>query len=98
MKNQKIKTLSMLIIASLLALNMAAQPNYEQAMGQALEQFGNATDFSGLQAAAAQFERIAEVETAEWLPSYYASMIYCILSFRIEDPKEKDKFVESLGL
>lgn len=84
------KTISMLFIGILLSTTLFAQGEYEQAMGQALGKFGGAATAQEMLEAASQFERIAEVETEEWLPDYYASMIYCIISFQTQEPQKKE--------
>jgi hypothetical protein len=84
------KTISMLFVGILLSTTLFAQGQYEQAMGAALGKFGSAANTEEMQAAASQFERIAEVESEEWLPGYYASMIYCIITFRSQEPQKKE--------
>jgi len=88
------KTLIMIIISTILCMSINAQRNYEEAMGEALEKFGSAHSVNELTAAASQFERIAEVETEEWLPAYYSSLIYCIITFRTKDPQKKEAFLK----
>lgn len=88
------KTLSTIIIASMFSMGILAQGSYEEAMGFALGKFGSAATVEELQAAAAQFERIAEVETEEWLPAYYSSLIYCIITFRTQEPEKKQVFID----
>lgn len=83
------KTLSFIFVALFLGLYLSAQSSYEKAMGDALEKFGQAVTNEELNAAAAQFERISEVETKEWIPCYYASFVYCTSSFRITEPDKK---------
>lgn len=80
------KTLTMIFISALLSTSLFAQNKYTEAMQAALAKFGSAKGTNELQEAASQFERIAEVETEEWLPGYYASMIYCIIAFQTKDP------------
>jgi hypothetical protein len=88
------KKLSMIIIGTLLSMSLFAQSSYEEAMQTALGKFGSAASINELQAAASQFERIAELETEEWLPAYYASLIYCIITFRTDDPQKKEAFLK----
>jgi hypothetical protein len=83
----------MILIAVMVSMGLMAQDKYQEAMQAGLEKFGSASGVNELQAAALHFERIAEVETEEWLPAYYASLIYCIIAFRTEDVQEKEKFV-----
>lgn len=86
------KTLFLSLIVSLTCMYASAQTPYEQAMQNALEAFGKAATIDELVQTAAKFEQIAEVETKEWLPGYYASLIYCIVSFRMEDVEQKENY------
>jgi len=45
-------------------------------------------------ATANQFERIASAEQKEWLPRYYASLIYVYMGFMGKDAAEKDKYLD----
>lgn len=88
------KTLSMIFIAIMLCMNLSAQSQYEEAMKASLKKFDSAGTNDELIAAASKFEQIAEVETEEWLPGYYASMIYCIVTFRTQEPQKKESLVK----
>ena len=92
------KTISILLITSLFCAGLRAGSKYEEAMHAAMDKFGSAASIAELQAAAAQFERIAEAEPDEWIPGYYASLIYCIITFRTEDTAEKEAFLEHCQL
>lgn len=69
-----------LFICSLLS----AQSQYEQGMGKAMQLWGAGKNSE----AVATFERIASVEKANWLPSYYIAFINTIDAFGTKD-KEK---------
>lgn len=71
------------------ALNIAAQDiqnpsKYQQGMQKAFQlwQEGKTEEAANL------FERIANTETDNWLPPYYAAQIYIVNSFSIKDGKE----------
>ncbi|MEP2937241.1 MAG: hypothetical protein ABJM06_02525 [Gilvibacter sp.] len=73
-----------LIIFSFLLFSfhtVVAQSNYEKGMQKALEtwQAGKPQDAANI------FERIATVETDNWLPSYYVALITTLESFQIKD-------------
>jgi hypothetical protein len=69
-----------LIIAVLVSGILNAQTNYEKGMQKAFELWKtNPTEASNL------FERIAEAESENWLPSYYAAQINIVQSFGIKD-------------
>jgi len=78
----KIFTIISVFICSLLSAQ--GQAKFEQGMGKALGTWkqGNATE------AVAQFERIASVEKANWLPNYYVAFVNTIEAFKTQD-KEK---------
>lgn len=88
------KTLGIFLLMITAGLAISAQDTYEQAMGQALAEFGSASGPEDMKASAAQFERIAAAKPDEWLPAYYSSMIYCILSFSEQDKKRKEQYIE----
>ena len=86
------KTIGISFLLTILSLSVFSQNDYEKAMLDAVNQYNSAYSASDIQASAQQFERIAEVETDKWLPPYYASVAYCMLAFRNEDPKEKEAY------
>ena len=92
------KTLCMMIIATVLSMHLSAQTQYENAMKASMEKFNDAGTNDELIAAASQFERIAEAEEAEWLPGYYASLIYCIVTFRSQEPQKKENLLKQAQL
>ena len=76
----KIITIITLFVCSLLA----AQTQYDQGMGKAMQLWGEGKNT----AAVATFERIASVEKTNWLPNYYVSFISTLEAF---GTKDKDK-------
>lgn len=70
-----------LLLAFIISNILGAQSNYEQGMQQAFELWAtNPTEAANL------FERIAQVETNNWLPAYYAAQANIGQAFT-----EKDK-------
>ena len=67
---------------------------FMQAMGQTLMELGQAKDAAALQEVANKFERIANSETAEWLPNYYAGLCYNIMATKQKDGAEIDKYLD----
>jgi hypothetical protein len=68
---------------------MTSQTNYEKGMQKAFELWGsNPTEALNL------FERIANAEPDNWLPSYYAAQINVVSSF---GEKDKEKLTAQLG-
>lgn len=88
------KTLSIIIIALATQLTGFSQPSYEQAMGQALQKFGQAKTLEQLADVAAQFNRIAEAESDKWLPPYYSSLVYSTIAFRTPNAEQKQAYAE----
>ncbi|CCH51132.1 hypothetical protein BN8_00042 [Fibrisoma limi BUZ 3] len=75
----------------------AQSDQYKQAMTDALNKMktqSEKTPVPDMLAMANQFERIAGVETKEWLPRYYAGLMYVYLGFMGKDETEKDKFLD----
>ena len=70
-----------IILTFLISGAVASQSNYQKGMQNALELWGQnqTSEASNL------FERIAQAETAEWLPSYYAAQINIVKSFGEKD-------------
>ena len=72
-----------LIIALIITQLVGAQSQYEKGMQKAFELWGtNPTEASNL------FERIANAETDNWLPAYYAAQVNVLQAFSVKD-KEK---------
>ncbi|PTM03616.1 MAG: hypothetical protein DA407_13845 [Bacteroidetes bacterium] len=77
-----------ILIAFVITGIVGAQTNYEKGMQMAFELWGTSpTEASNL------FERIAAVETNNWLPSYYAAQVLITQSF---NEKDKDKLDSQL--
>ena len=72
------------IIAVLLSVSAIAQSSYEKGMTKALDLWEANKDMEAVQL----FERVASVETEEWLPSFYAAQIITFSSFGIKDKEE----------
>lgn len=73
-------------IAILACFYLTAQTTYETSMTAAMELWKSEKKTE----AVAAFERIASVETKEWLPNYYVALINATSAFEIKD-KEKIK-------
>lgn len=75
----------------------AGSDQYKQAMSAALGSLKtqsdktNAAEFMTL---ANQFERIAGAEPKEWLPRYYAGLLYVYAGFTGKTETEKDKYLD----
>jgi hypothetical protein len=88
------KTTLVTLIFLLISLIVYPQTNFEKAVKSALVDMDSAKTNEDFKAVAAKFERIAAVETGEWLPPYYSGLVYCIMAFRTENTSEKQIFVD----
>jgi len=68
--------------------------NYEKAMGLSIETLFQSKTISEYVEVANQFERISQIEKAEWLPLYYASFAYIMISFQEPDNAKKDTYLD----
>lgn len=79
----------------LLFVNLAlAGETYEKAMTTAIGKLFQAQTTASNQDAANQFERIATIEKADWLPLYYASYAYIQMTFQEQDAVKKDAYLD----
>jgi hypothetical protein len=60
---------------------MGVNEKYYQKMGEALNDFNTCSTIEGYQELANNFRTIAQKETAEWLPLYYETQCYILMSF-----------------
>ena len=75
----------------------AQSEQYKQAMTDALATMkgqSEKTPLPDMLATANQFERIAGAEPKEWLPRYYASLLYVYLGFMGKEAADKDKYLD----
>lgn len=89
---------SALCALSLISHAQAPSDQYQQAMRQGiatLKTQNEQTPVADMLALANQFERIAGAEPGEWLPRYYAGLMYVFLGFSGKDQSEKDKFLDN---
>lgn len=85
-----------LLLSWMLAISTGqAQTRYEQEMKSALEALDKADNAQNFQAVANKFEMISRVEKAKWLPKYYASLSYTLLTYFEKEADNKDKALES---
>ncbi len=93
------KTLIIILIATLAAITptRAQSVQYQQAMTDAitavrsLNEKSAATEFVAI---ANRFERIAGAEPAQWLPRYYAGLLYVYGGFTGKDAAGKDRYLD----
>lgn len=87
------KLIASLILVSLFSFGFANEA-YEKAMGLSIETLFQSKTISEYVEVANQFERISQIEKAEWLPLYYASFAYIMISFQEPDNAKKDTYLD----
>lgn len=90
------KTILISIVLIFSTLTGISQSNeFTGAMGEALGQFANCKSISDYQAAGNRFSLIAGTEKKEWLPYYYHSFCYIMMSFMEPgDAAKKDSYLD----
>ena len=75
---------SVIILLAFVTSLISAQSSYEKGMQKAFELWGgnNPVEASNM------FERIANAESDNWLPAYYAAQINIVNSFGLKDEKQ----------
>lgn len=82
--------LAMILLSSFGFANEA----YQKTMAQTIEKLFQAKSIPEYVEAANQFERISTIEKAEWLPCYYASFAYIMISFQEPENQKKDAYLD----
>jgi len=86
---------SILILALILFSGVGfANEAYQKAMSQSIEKLFQAKTVPEYVEVANQFERISQIEKAEWLPLYYASFAYIMISFQEAENTKKDQYLD----
>ncbi|NOQ76169.1 MAG: DUF2141 domain-containing protein [Crocinitomix sp.] len=85
-------TLSLLILTSL----GFTQGQYQQKMGEAMQNYAQVASVQDYATAASNFELIANAASTEWLPLYYHAQCYIMMSFsdREASAADKDAYLE----
>ena len=89
------KTILFTFIFTLVSITSFSQNNeYYQAMGESLGGYANCKTGDDFRVLGNQFERIAQAETAQWLPLYYYANCNIIAAFIEADPTKKDAILD----
>ena len=90
------KTILLTIVILFAALTGRSQSKeFTGAMGEALGQFAACKSVADYQVAANRFSLIANTEKTEWLPYYYNSFCYIMMSFmEPTDTAKKDSYLD----
>lgn len=87
-------TMIALVIFLILSAFTNRDGNYEKAMLKNITALHEARSVEAMQEAAHQFERIAQAETSEWLPRYYAAYAYITMGAMTEEKEKKDPYLD----
>ena len=87
------KLIITLVLVSLFSFGFANEA-YEKAMSLSIEKLFRVKTIPEYVEVANQFERISQIEKAEWLPLYNASFSYIMISFQEPDNVKKDTFLD----
>ncbi|GAB4395327.1 MAG: hypothetical protein OHK0053_02170 [Microscillaceae bacterium] len=88
---------SLILLAFLIGMQVAAwsqSADYPALMTQTLTAMQAATSPKDYQDAANRFERLAALQTDDWLPNYWAAYCYTLMSYMTEKGAEKDQFAD----
>lgn len=86
---------SVILLALVLMFNIGfASEAYHKAMTESIVQLFQSSSITDYVDVANQFERISQIEKAEWLPLYYASYAYIMISFQESDNPKKDVYLD----
>jgi len=88
------KTLSITVVLLAISLLGFSNEAYQKAMSQSIEKLYQAKTIPEFVELANQFERISAIEQTEWLPLYYASFAYIMISFQEVDNTRKDSYLD----
>ena len=81
------------VFVSMFSIGFANEA-YEKAMSLSIETLFQVKTIPGYIEVANQFERISTMEKGEWLPLYYASFAYIMISFQEADNAKKDTYLD----
>ncbi|MCX6219736.1 MAG: hypothetical protein NTZ69_01960 [Bacteroidia bacterium] len=87
------KLIVTLVLVSLFS-NLIANENYQKAINQSVKALFQSKTIPEYVEVANQFERISNIEKGEWLPLYYASFAYIMISFRETENAKKDQYLD----
>ncbi|MGK7397647.1 MAG: hypothetical protein ACNS62_23945 [Candidatus Cyclobacteriaceae bacterium M3_2C_046] len=88
------KTIILILSICWFPVTLMANPAYEKAMKKQLSNLEAAESQSQWVEVANAFERIAQKESDQWLPFYYAALSYANLGLRGEDLNQKDQYYD----
>jgi tetratricopeptide (TPR) repeat protein len=87
------KLMITMVLVSLFSVGFSNEA-YEKAMSLSIVKLFQAKTISENIDVANQFERISKTEKSEWLPLYYASYAYIMISFQEPENAKKDQYLD----
>ena len=88
------KKLTIILVLLSLSFTGFSDETYQKTMSQSIEKLFQCKSIPDYVEVANQFERISQIEKAEWLPLYYASFAYIMISFQETDNAKKDTYLD----
>jgi len=82
-----------LVLVSMFSV-IHANEAYQKTMTESIEKLFKAQTIPDYIDIANQFERISTIEKTEWLPLYYASYAFIMISFQETDNSKKDSYLD----
>lgn len=87
------KSVFILVLLLLSGITFANEA-YQNAMKQAIDKLFHSQTIHEYVDVANQFERISTMEKKEWLPLYYVSFSYIMISFKETDNTRRDQYLD----
>ena len=88
------KKLFIILVLSSLSFAGFSNEAYQKAMTESIEKLFQAKTIPEYVEIANRFERISNLEKSEWLPLYYASYAYIMISFQEPENAKKDAVLD----
>ena len=88
------KAIVLLAIALISLPAMTQGKKYQKGMLKAINQMNEANNPEASLECVATFEKFAEANPTQWIPSYYAAQMLIIANFEEGDPSTRDKLLE----
>jgi len=88
------KKLTIILVLLSLSFTGFSDETYQKTMSQSIEKLFQCKSIPDYVEVANQFERISQIEKTEWLPLYYATFAYIMISFQEIDNAKKDTYLD----
>lgn len=88
------KTIITVFLLTVFLISSASENKYHNAMNKALGKLNLASENKDYLEVANAFERISQNEQKEWLPLYYVTQCYVLVSFNETDVQKRDAILD----